>query len=711
MKKQLILLFLTAMFSFGHAQPNISKLEFPSSVDLFGLYEIAFQMEDYSNPYDPDVIDVHVNFIAPDGKTFTVNGFYYEEYRFEQQKDTEVAISSKNKGWRVRFTPDQTGTWTFNLHAIDRHGEKQLSSVEGNPCRFICKAVDNAQGFISIANTYYMKRESVLEGQRQHHPFYPTGPNIAWYGYNESSRYPKGIFGYEKYIDSIAGSVNYMRIWLTSYPFLNLYGPEYTQKVGGKPIMYFNSTLNQKDAAELDHIIGYAASHDICIMPCIFTFGDFCYKNNSSSNWDNNPFHTILGLKDGTEFFTNPEAKRISKNLIRYIIARWGYATNIICWEFWNEVDNIPNGDLKIGRFQRNIVDWHKEMAKFTRSIDPFNHPLTTSITSFSEEDYLCSRVYRPLDIVQCHTYGNIQKARSAEQRSHQLFNKRSVALKLYSDKPFFVGEFGFGQNGSAPKYEEKDPYGFDTHNCLWASCFSTSMGPASFWFWTYLEKKDLMRIYEPVFRFLQNLPLLSSSFTAHHTAENDNENKHFVSFPNSIQTYYMINATEDTLYGWCQDTAYSYQSLRRLADHVGKNGHFDDKGVFDANGYVYTLNQAKKPKPSSNSNVITLPIKKQPVGAQYIVRWYDSETGLEIATEKTTATVKQERRRNYYISFEFPSTIRDLKQNKINNTFGDAVFSIVLDKNDKKGSKTEDPTPNDKSNNSTYKIKANRRK
>ena len=30
-----------------------------------------------------------------------------------------------------------------------------------------------------------------------------------------------------------------------------------------------------------------------------------------------------------------------------------------------------------------------------------------------------------------------------------------------------------------------------------------------------------------------------------------------------------MINATEDTIYGWCQDTAFAYQSLRWLTDNA----------------------------------------------------------------------------------------------------------------------------------------------
>ena len=691
MKKYLILLLLATLGSFGYSQPNITEISFPDSVKLFDLYEIAFQLDDYPNPYDPKTIDVHAEFLSPNGKSFTVNGFYFEGYTFKKHENYEVATASRDKGWRVRFTPDQVGDWSFTIHTIDRQGDTILSSVDGCPLGFCCDSVSSAEGFISIANKHFLKRDLVVEGQRKQHSFFPSGPNIAWYEYTESPIKPRGIYDYDKYIDSIAGSANFMRIWLNRYQYLSLYGTEFTQRVDNKPVVYFDSSLNQKDAAELDHIIDYAARNGITIMPCIFTFGDFFNKHLGASRWDNNPFHTVLGLDSSTEFFTSVEAKRITKNLIRYIVARWGYATNIVCWEFWNEIDNIPNGNLSAEKFQRNIVSWHEEMAQYTRSIDPFQHPLTTSTTTLSGKEYLSSHIFEPLDIVQWHTYGNIQKAKSKEQRAHQLFVKRSEVLGYYPDKPFFVGEFGFGQSSKEPKYEDKDPFGFDTHNGIWASLFSASMGPASFWFWAYLDKKDLFRIYQPLLTFAKDLPLLSDSFSARHTAETTHRS---TIFPNALQTYYMINAAEDTLYGWCQDTAFSYQALRRLTDYEGKNGHFDDNGLFDPKGYVYTLDQSKKPQPSSRSNTIYLPIDNQPVGTQYTVRWYDAETGLEMPVEKTVAVVQKNFWRGQFISFDFPSSVRNLKQNTITNTFGDAVFSIILENSKKEGSNADDNAP-----------------
>ena len=687
MRKAFFVSLLTLWCAFVYAQPTITDLSFQKSVNVFGLFEMSFQLGKYNNPYDPEVIDVYAEFTAPNGKTFKVNGFYYEGYTFQQKNDYEVASASQDKGWRVRFTPNQAGKWTFSLHAIDRKGTTTLSTSNNYPTAFECRSIDTALGFIRKANTRYLKREVVQNGESKYQAFFPIGPNIAWYNYKGSSAYPKGIYDYNYYIDELSGSANFMRIWLSRYQYLSLYGPEFTQMNGKKATVYFDSTLNQKDAAELDYIIAYAAKNGITVTPCFFTFGDFGSMHNSSSRWANNPYNTILGLKSPTQFFTDKEAKRITRNLIRYIIARWGYATNIVYWELWNEVDNIPNENLAKEQFNKYIVDWHNEMTSYIRSIDPFKHPISTSNVSSKPTDDLFPKLYASMDLVQVHTYNNIQKAKSKEEQCYNLYQKSINAHNIYPDKPCFVEEFGFGQSSSDVKYKDKDPKGIDTHNSLWSSLFTNAIGPASFWYWDYLDAQKLLRIYEPIMTFSKNLPLLSDDFKAYCTAKTT---KSSTIFPNGIQTYYLSNTAEDSIYGWCQDTAFSYQSLRRLADKKITNGHFDTLGISDANGYVYTLDTEKKPRPSSKSNTIILPITNQPIGAAYDIRWFDAETGAEIIQERTTAYVKCSEKHGTHLAFDFPSSIRGVKKKTINSTLCDAAFILYLQQDDKNNGDTQ---------------------
>ncbi len=683
MKKSFVLALLLGIITLGHAKPQINGVSFPRNVGLFGLYEISFQMGNYSNPYDPAVIDVYAEFTAPDGQVMKVNGFYYEGYRFEKYKDYEKAqAESRNNGWKVRFTPNQEGVWRFTLRATDKKGSVSMNSNGSSVFTFTCDAVRSATGFITKANSRYLKRDVVTNGQRKSHSFFPIGPNVAWYTcksyYNFAT--PYGIYEYEHRIDSLAGRANFMRIWLNRPQYLSLYGAEYTQTTGNTPTLYFDNTLNQKDAAELDYIIEYAAKRGISIMPCIFTFGDFKEDHEHDgelekypADWRTNPYKTVLGLKTPTDFFTDKEAQRIARNLIRYIVARWGYATNIVAWELWNEISNMDLDKNKFDQYCTVVSKWHGDMAQHIRANDPFHHLITTS-TGYESDGYLFSRIYHDMDIVQKHKYFNFQKAKSKEQVSHQLYLFSLEARKVYPDKPFFFGEFGFGSSNSQ-RYLEKDPYGIDLHNTLWSTLFSGTIGSASFWQWSALEKCGTHGIFKPILTFSKGMPILSSTFEPRTTGEHNKTAKHIVTFPNGLETYYMVNAAEDTLYGWSQDTAFTYQSLRHLTDKEGNNGHFKDDGVVDAKGYVYTLNANKRPRPSSRNNNITLSITKQPVGTKYLVRWYDSETGYELVAEKTYAVVEKGNK----LSFEFPSSIRERR--RINNTFGDAVFVLTVDR------------------------------
>lgn len=686
MKKYLIIIFYISWSVLCSAQPRLNGLSFPKSVDVYDLYEISFQLGEYDNPYDPEVIDVYADFTGPDGRTRRVIGFFCEGYSFIKEKNYELASRNRDgDGWRIRFTPDAVGRWTYVIHAIDKKGETQQSTYNGNTLSFDCKQ-KNSEGFITLANTKFLKQEAFKNARRTTHSFFPIGPNVAWYNAADYGKYkkPYGIYDYEKYIDLLAGKANFIRIWINRYQFLSLYGPEHAGTMDGKTRMYFDNTMNQKDSAELDHIIQYAQKNGIRIMPCFFNARNFTHKNgvaNGSnanpampSDWVNNPYHTVLGLQSKYDFFTDARAIRIEKNLIRYIVARWGYATNVLCWELWNEVANIADGEDLPRQTQRNIVQWHNQMADYIRSIDPYQHLISTSLGSGKDIDILYD-AFDHLDFMQEHNYQNIQKAASKEQFTHVLYREATTAREKHPDKPFFMGEFGFGQGGSKPSYDVKDPKGIDLHNSLWSSAFSGSMGPASFWYWENLDKNNWYDHFKPLLTFFGNLPVLSDSFTAKHTGSVKGLK---LTFPNHLQTYYMVNANEDTLLGWSQDTAFCYQSLRLLTDRMGKNHHFADDGLFDPDGYVYTLNPSKRPAPSYPSNRIVLPISNQPRGTLYQVRWFDAETGLELTEEATTVVVRRPLFRSKRIVIEFPSSIRDIWGAKINNTLGDAVFMIT---------------------------------
>ena len=685
MIKRTITAFLVLSSLIAIGQPQISNLSYPSSVDLFGMYEISFTLDtSYSDPYDPNAINIYALFISPNNDTTFVYGFYYEGYTF--QKDLQFGYEradrdGNNDGWRIRFTPNTTGTWKLIIFAQDASGTIKLPKL-ARYYTFICSPVQNANGFISKANNRYLKREVVHNGQRKYRSFYPVGLNVAWYECaNNSWKKPFGIYYYERIIDSLYQKGNFIRVFLNQYQAMSLYGPEYALDTT-TIIMYFDSTINQKDAAEFDHIINYAADHDITLMPCFFSYGDFRYTDQQEAPtlWSNNPFNLVMGLNNPCCFFTDSEAIKVSKKLIRYMVSRWGYATNIMSWEIWNEVSNMFCMCQNNDNIEHEVLDWHETMVEYITELDPFHHCISTSMGNIINYQYLYLNLFDCLDFVQQHNYQNIQKAKSNEQMSYVLFNESKNAHFDYPTKPFLMGEFGFGLGG--PTYAEKDPYNIDMHNSLWSSLFSTSMGPAIFWSWRHVLSSGTFDLFRPIYIFCNNLPILSDSYYAYTLGEE--ATYHSLVFPNAIETYYMKNSTEDTIYGWCQDTAFCYQSLRWLTDSVYPPGsstgfpwHFIDNIVLDPQGYVYTMLQAKKPSPSINNNYFDIPLTNPTIGTSYKLQWYNSESGTIFPSYTQTIFVQSDPNGTKYLRLNFPSAIRDLNNHSIHNRLGDVVFKI----------------------------------
>ena len=265
MKRLVFSLIVVLAASRAFCQPNITNLSFPSTVDLFGLYEISFKMGNYANPYDPDTISVYALFYGPNDDNCKVNAFYYEGYSFHEENGYEVAdYNFHNNCWKIRFTPVCTGNWQFRILAQDHTGTTvQMPSDTTTFYTFTCNSVQNGEGFISKANSRFLKRDVVIASNRQYHSFFPIGPNVAWYDFENYGifTHPYGIYEYEKYLDSLDGRANYMRIFMNRYQCISLYGPEYALPNYSGPVTFFDNTVNQKDSAELDYIIEYAKQH------------------------------------------------------------------------------------------------------------------------------------------------------------------------------------------------------------------------------------------------------------------------------------------------------------------------------------------------------------------------------------------------------------------------------------------------------------------
>jgi len=103
------IVFLVLQSVFALCQPTINRIFQPPGVTgLYEKLEIGLSIDAvYANPFDPDELDIMATFRAPFGKEWKVPGFYTQ---------------SRRGGFLVRFSPDETGEWSYMVSVTDRNG-------------------------------------------------------------------------------------------------------------------------------------------------------------------------------------------------------------------------------------------------------------------------------------------------------------------------------------------------------------------------------------------------------------------------------------------------------------------------------------------------------------------------------------------------------------------------------------------------------------
>ncbi|MBK9450043.1 MAG: DUF5060 domain-containing protein [Bacteroidetes bacterium] len=265
------------------AAPSISNIVFPNTIGKYQKFEISFDLGTYNNPYDYDEIDCWAEFVSPSGKVSKVFGFYYEGYLKTDDgaaTSNEILVPTGGNHWKFRFSPHETGHWTFSMTARDSSGT--TTEPMTNHFTFEVTPTDE-KGFISAANNRYLKYDS---GD----PYFPIGDSYPWWlvapWRASSNGTEKGTNIAKHYMDGMAANgVTYNRFELNFYEGLSLTGRDFVlQKT-------FYSYYNQHDAWQLDEVMDYAKEKGVNINLALWAAADFvdprklllcgpCYPSN-----------------------------------------------------------------------------------------------------------------------------------------------------------------------------------------------------------------------------------------------------------------------------------------------------------------------------------------------------------------------------------------------------------------------------------------------
>lgn len=405
-----------------------------SLVPRYAKFEASWTLPNQTgNPFDPADNAVDAVFTGPHGLTVTQPAFW------------------DGDRWRVRYAPTATGAYSLR---VVRNGHAAVP-VGLAPSQFRCVASQNP-GFV---------RRDPKAAQRlvfdNGETYYPHGMDAAWLGAEQVSYDPA-------FTQMQAAGMNWARVWMNHWDGKNL---DWARDKAGqqKP-----GLLLMEAARRWDAIFSSAEKHGIYIQMTLQHHGQ--YTAHTDPNWADNPWNSASGgfLQNPDDFFTNAEARRLTRIKYRYIAARYGYSTHLLSYELFNEVQNITEVQSHFG----DVVSWHKEMAAAIRAADVNRHLLTTS-----NSDPGTPLAGIGLDYNQVHSY--VPDITSF------------FAGIKHADTPVFVGEWGpsDAKNGMTEAF---------LHDGLWASLMAPTAGAGQFWYWDQVEGNRWWPQFASVSGFLQ---------------------------------------------------------------------------------------------------------------------------------------------------------------------------------------------------------------
>jgi len=442
------------------------------SVDHVGQYQ-SIEIEvpgvvGYENPFDPREVEVWATFRTPSGREVEVPGFYREPFeRARDEAGREVLLARGAGAFAVRFAWGEVGECDYFLMVRDGAGVRTAGAGS-----FRVMPSDGA-GYVrrSPDSPRYLQLDSGA-------PYFAIGQNMRWPG-------PAGTYDYDAWMGALAEhGGNYIRLWLVNE--WNRLGLE--NRAGAGPGNGLGR-YSQQAAWRIDYILDLAERLGIKVLMCIDSFNSLD-AHGIYGNWHLSPYNAANGgpCEQPGDFFTNEEAKRLFRQRLRYLVARWGHSPAVLAWEFWNEVDIVSGYDSAA------VAAWHAEMARYLRDLDPWDHLITTSFAR-TEGDPAVDGLPE-LDFVTSHNYGSRDVA--------ETISRTSAEKAAAYGKPHYFGEFGTDWQG---EQHVADPEGLHLHNGLWSAMLSGDAGTAMLWWWdSYIHPRNLYPRFAAVAAFAEGI-------------------------------------------------------------------------------------------------------------------------------------------------------------------------------------------------------------
>lgn len=424
-----------------------------------------------ANNFDPDLIRLDATITAPSGEQRTIPGFWFQAYTPALVNEAEELTPRGEPEWRLRFTPTESGEHTLTL-AVSLHGAPAttLASTRFTVAEPSAKP-DSPRGWVRVGSDRRYFETTDGRALRL------IGENVCWPG-------GRGLANYTDWFTAMhASGQNFARLWMAPW----WAGIEHTPR-----------TLNRYalDAAwRLDRVFELAEANGLYLLFCLDHHGMYMANDpawgGSNNFWvRSNPYARENGgpCVSPNAFFTDAKARELYQKRLRYLIARYGGSPHLLAWQFFNEIDNayLPRSDL----VHADVVAWHRDMARWLRAHDPYQHLITTSLTGGSDRPELWQ--LPEMDFSMYHSYWDPAPARRTAVLAEDFFQRYR--------KPAMIGEFGVSAaNWARPA----DPHLRGFRQGLWGGALGGSVGTSMTWWWEDVHADRAYSLYAALNRIL----------------------------------------------------------------------------------------------------------------------------------------------------------------------------------------------------------------
>ncbi|HCU21254.1 MAG TPA: hypothetical protein DF818_18630 [Bacteroidales bacterium] len=442
MKTRNILFFVLAILLqidiLSAASPEIIRIrQRPDTIGLYEKFEVSLELKcEFVNPFDPADIDIQAEFTSPSGKKWKINGFY------------NLSMSTL---WKVRFSPDETGKWSYSVTVRDKNG-----TVTSSPQSFLAVSSKHNGPLQVASNKRYLTHSNGKD-------FYGVG-----FWYND---------GYEGFGSGRVEAAELDRLKSLGVNFISTFiTPLETWATGV-------GRYDQNIAGRLDELLQMLEERDMMLSLNLW-FHSYLSETvwgGGNVRWYVNPYKQITEAKD---FYRSDEAWKYQEKLYRYFIARYGYSRSLALWFIIDEV-NGTDGWVKGDSLK--AAEWIGKVHNYLKANDPWNRPTTGTrsggIKEFWHEGYQITDIAaREIYEAQGFPINRTSTIDSADVNPliHSYRNYATENQKLWHGygKPVINGETGYAHTF----YEPSMPgYLAQYHNALWVT-LATGSAMMPFW-------------------------------------------------------------------------------------------------------------------------------------------------------------------------------------------------------------------------------------